>query len=221
MNRLSTLALCVVATTAAGAGTAGAATLTTDTRCYQETQDVVVSGAGFTPLSAVTITRDDAVLGTAQADANGAFRNKFATPELPGAVRERAYRLSATDMLSTATTGYRATRIFANFRPSSGNPSTLRVRFTVNGFGLTRRRAPVYLHYVSPKGSARRTIRLGTAGGVCGTIRATRPRRLFPFNAQQGTWILQFDTRRTYQRATSKRRTPWVRKPVQIFSSRR
>ena len=57
--------------------------------------------------------------------------------------------------------------------------------------------------------------------GVCGAITQTRERRLFPFEASKGVWILQFDTRTKYERATSKRRTPWVRKPVEIFSRNR
>ncbi|HWC25339.1 MAG TPA: hypothetical protein VG474_02035 [Solirubrobacteraceae bacterium] len=213
-------ALAAVAAGAAGGPAAGAATLRTDTRCYQETQEVIVAGAGFTPLSAVTVARDGRVLGTAQADANGAFRNKFDTPELPDDVRERLYSVHASDTINSAATSYRATRIFANFRPSRGNPATLRVRFTVNGFGLVQRRAPVYLHYVRPNGKLRRTVRLGTATGVCGRIARTRRRHLFPFEAERGRWILQFDTRRKYDRATSNRRTPWVRKPVQIFAER-
>ena len=158
------------------------------------------------------------MLGSTQTDANGAFRNKFDTPELPEDVRERLYAISATDSTSTAQTSYRATRIFASFRPRTGNPSTLKVRFSVYGFGLVRRRAPVYLHYVRPDGKAARTIKLGTATGVCGAIAQTRQRRLFAFEASKGTWILQFDTRSKYERATFKRRTPWVRKPVEIFS---
>ena len=219
MQRLVRTVLITVAATLAAAPAAVAATLQTDTRCYQETQEVIVNGAGFAPLSAVTISRDGKSLGTAQADANGAFRNKFDTPELPDDVRERLYQLSATDTINSALTSYRSTRIFANFKPGSGNPATLRVRFTVYGFGLVQRRAPIFLHYVSPKGTVRRTIRLGTAAGVCGRIAATRLRHLFPFEAERGTWILQFDTRSAYERATSKRRTPWVRKPVEIFGS--
>ncbi len=199
-----------------GAPAASAATIQTDTRCYQEQQEVVVRGAGFTPLSTVNVARDGKVFASAQADANGAFVGKFATPVTPDQVRERIYELSASDTINTATTKYRSTKIFANFKPGSGNPSTLRVRFTIFGFGLGQARAPVYLHYVSPKGKMRRTVRLGTATGVCGRIERSRERRLFPFDAEPGKWILQFDTRKAYERATSKRRTPWVRKPVEI-----
>ncbi len=208
----------LVASAAGAAGAHAAAMLTTDTRCYQETQEVIVNGSGFAPSSVVTISRDDTVLGSTTTDANGAFRNKFDTPELPADVRERLYRLSATDSTNTAQTNYRSTRIFASFRPRNGNPSTLKVRFSIFGFGLVQRRAPVYLHYVRPDGRPARTIRLGTATGVCGAIPQTRERRLFPFEAARGVWILQFDTRSKYERATFKRRTPWVRKPVEIFS---
>ena len=218
MQRIATLLLATAAALATTAATAAAATLTTDTRCYQETQEVVVNGTGFAANSIVTISRDDKVLGSTQTDVNGTFRNKFDTPELPRDVRERLYSLSATDTATTATTSYRSTRIFASFRPRTGNPSTLKVRFTVNGFGLVERRAPVYLHYVRPSGKPARTIKLGTATGVCGSISQTKQRRLFPFNAGKGVWILQFDTRSKYERATFQRRTPWVRKPVEIFS---
>ncbi len=216
MNRRSILALVTFLTAVANAPAAGAATIQTDTRCYQEQQEVVVRGAGFTPLATVNVARDGKVFASAQADANGAFVGKFPTPVMPNEVRERLYRLSAGDMINTAATTYRSTKVFANFKPSSGNPETLAVRFTINGFGLVRRRAPVYLHYVDARGKERRTIRVGTATGVCGRIERTRKRRLFPFRAQRGRWILQFDTRRQYERATSRRRTPWVRKPVRI-----
>lgn len=221
MRRSATLILATAAAFASVASTAAGAALSTDTRCYQETQEVVITGSGFAANSIVTISRDDKVLGSAQTDASGAFRNKIDTPELPQDVRERLYSLSATDTATTATTSYRATRIFASFRPRSGNPSTLKVRFSVNGFGLVERKAPVYLHYVRPDGTAARTIRLGLSTGVCGAIRQTKLRRLFPFDAAKGVWILQFDTRSKYERATFKRRTPWVRKPVEIFSRSR
>jgi len=225
MQRIATIvAALLAASVASGAGAAGAhgATLATDTRCYQEaSHDIIVSGTGFAPSSVVTISRDDTALGSTQTDAEGAFRNKIETPELPQDVRERLYRISASDSTTSAATTYRATRIFASFRPRTGNPSMLKVRFSIFGFGLVRRRAPVYLHYVRPGGTVARTIGLGSATGVCGAIAQTRERRLFPFEAGRGVWILQFDTRAKYERATSKRTTPWVRKPVEIFSRTR
>jgi hypothetical protein len=200
---------------------ASAATLTTDSRCYQETQEVVLNGTGFTPLATVNVSLDTQPLGTAQADANGVFQRKFPTPELPSGRREAVYTLVATDQVSTASTRYRSTKVFADFTPSSGDPRRLRVRFSVAGFGLARPRSTVYLHYVRKStGNVFQTVRLGRVKGTCGVIRATRKRRLFPFAPARGTWILQFDTVRRYERATSRRTTPWVRKPVEVFARR-
>jgi hypothetical protein len=218
ISRPLALAL-VLAAALAAAPAASAAMLSTDARCYQETQEVVLSGSGYAPMSTVTVSLDSELLGTAQTDANGAFERKFATPELSGGRRETAYVLGATDTVNTATTRYRASKVFADFAPASGDPTRLRVRFSVFGFGLRRSRAPVYLHYVlRSTGKVHRTILLGTARGICGVIRATKERRLFPFEPERGTWILQFDTVKRYTRATSKRTTPWVRKPVEVYS---
>jgi hypothetical protein len=196
-----------------------AATLTTDTRCYQETRDVVVSGSGFAPLGMIAISRDDVAFGTATADASGNFQAKFQAEELKRDEREAVTSLTATDAaLNTASTRYRTTKIFADFDPDEGDPKTLTVRFSINGFGLLRRHASVYLHYISPGGKLRRDVRLGTALGTCGVIRKTRERHLFPFPAERGRWILQFDTNKKYTRATSKSPYTWVRKPVEIFS---
>jgi hypothetical protein len=198
---------------------ANAATLTTDTRCYQETQDVVVSGTGFTPSGTVSITRDGVPFGTANADGAGSFQAKFPAAELPRDEREGVTALAATDAaLNAATVRYRTTKVYADFTPDAGDPKTLTVRFTVSGFGLLRRHASVYLHYISPGRKLRRTVRLGTALGTCGVIRTTRERHLFPFPAERGRWILQFDTNKTYTRATSKSPYIWVRKPVEIFT---
>lgn len=214
-------AVTILASAAAAVGpqAAGAATLATDSRCYQETQDVVVSGGGYAPGGQVSITRDGAPFGVATADAAGSFQAKFAAEELRRSERERVTTLTATDAsLNTAATRYRTTKVYADFDPDAGDPKTLTVRFTVNGFALLRRRASVYLHYISPGRKLRRTVRLGTARGTCGKIARTRERHLFPFPAERGRWILQFDTNKTYTRATSRSPYIWVRKPVEIFT---
>ncbi|MBA3747163.1 MAG: hypothetical protein H0W96_06665 [Solirubrobacterales bacterium] len=218
MKRALVLAATLAATLAA-APAAHAATLSTDANCYQETQDVVLTGTAFAPMTAVAISQDGAAFGTADTDGSGAFRRKFAAPELPRRVREQVFTLTGTDTaLNTISTRYRTTKIFADFTPDSGDPKTLTVRFSVNGFGLLKRRPSVYLHYVSPSGKIRRDVRLGTAVGTCGKITKTRERHLFPFPAERGRWVLQFDTNKTYRRATSESNYIWVRKPVEIFN---
>ncbi|MDX6718890.1 MAG: hypothetical protein QOJ63_1144 [Solirubrobacteraceae bacterium] len=217
MRRILTSVLVLSATLAAAP--AVAATLTTDTSCYQETQDVVVSGAGYRPTDTVAISRDGMAFGTADTNAAGAFQVKFPAPELPRGEREQVFTLTATDAaLNVAEVRYRTSKVFADFTPDSGNPKTLQVRFSISGFALLRAHPTVYLHYVAPSGKARRTVNLGTAHGSCGRIEQTRRRRLFPFAAERGRWVLQFDTSKTYSRATSKSKYIWVRKPVEIFT---
>jgi hypothetical protein len=218
MHRAPALVLTLAATLAPAPVALGAA-LTTDARCYQETQDVILSGSAFAPMAPVAISQDAQRFGTADTDAAGAFRRKFPAPELARSVREQVFALTGTDSaLNTATTHYHTTKIFADFTPDTGDPKTLKVRFAVNGFGLLRPHATVYLHYVSPSGKGRRNVRLGSALGTCGNIRATRLRHLFPFAAERGRWVLQFDTNKTYSRASGKSKYIWVRKPVQIFT---
>ncbi len=160
------ISILAVAALLAAAPAAAAATLATDTRCYQETQDVVVTGTGYAPMGTVSITRDGAPFGTATADATGNFQAKFAAAELGRDQREAVTSLTATDAaLNMASTRYRTTKVYADFDPDSGDPKTLTVRFSVNGFGLLRRHASVYLHYISPGGKVRRDVRLGTALG--------------------------------------------------------
>ncbi len=201
----------------AAAPAAHGATITADSRCYQETQDVVLNGTGFRPGATVTVSRDGTAIGTATTNADGAFVGKFATRRLRGRTREALFDLAATDGSTSAVTRYRVSKVFADFAPGRGNPVTLRVRFTVHGFGLLRRNAPVYVHYVRPNGRVRRTVRLGRSRGTCGLIRRSARRRLFPFSAERGRWILQFDTNPRYRRASQRSRFVWVRKPVEVF----
>jgi hypothetical protein len=218
-RRLALALTCAVVLQAAQS--ASAATLQTDAPCYQETEEVVLKGSGYAPMGTVMVARDGAPLGSAQADAAGAFQSKFATPELPAGHREDVHTLTATDALNAGTTRYRSTKVFADFSPGSGDPTHLRVRFNIYGFGLARPHAKVYLHYVRQStGEVRRTIGLGSVTGTCGAIRRTKLRKLFPFTPEHGTWILQFDTVRRYTRATGKRTTPWVRKPVEVLTRR-
>jgi hypothetical protein len=104
----------------------------------------------------------------------------------------------------------RCHRFGADFAPSTGNPQTLRVRFSVWRFGTNR---PVYLHYVGPNGHLKRTARLGTAHGVCAFMR-TGYRRLFPFTAAPGTWRLLFTTHRGYRARPA---PPYVRLAVSVL----
>jgi hypothetical protein len=191
------------------ADVAAAAVVQTDFSCYLQRKTVRLTGTGFTPGAPYQAALDGTPLGSGVVNSDGTISGTFASRRLPAGAHERRYRLTISDGTATANTLFRVTRFTADFRPSTGDPRTLRVRFQLYGFGPNR---AIYLHYIRP-GSPRnarardvhKTIRLGRARGVCGKIPRTELRRLFPFAARHGDWRLQFDTRRTF-RATARPR---------------
>ncbi|MFT4035593.1 MAG: hypothetical protein QM679_08465 [Patulibacter sp.] len=60
-----------------------------------------------------------------------------------------------------------------------------------------------------------KTVRLGLLRGPCGVLR-TSPRKLFPFQAQSGTWLLQYDTNARYVAGTSSSSFYWIARKVTI-----
>lgn len=201
MNVRST-AITAVLALAAAAPAASAAQIQTDRGCYQDrTGTVAVSGNGFDPNQAYTVTLDGRQLGTGteKTDAAGGITGSFQVPRLPASA-VHTYALTITEGSHTATTAFSVTPFLADFVPGAGNPKTLRVRFKVFGFGLVSANPMVFLHYVRPNGRLNRTIRLGRAQGICGEIPRTARMRLFPFAAVHGNWRLQFDTSRRYRR---------------------
>jgi hypothetical protein len=181
---------------------ASAAQIQTDRGCYlDDSGTVAVSGNGFEPDQPFQVTLDGQPQPgwTGTTDAAGGITGSFPTPKLSG-TSEHAYALGIVQGANAPTTGFSVTPFNADFTPGAGNPKTLRVRFKVNGFGLVNPNPAVYVHYVRPNGKAKRTIRLGKAQGVCGQIKQTSRKRLFPFKAERGKWRLQFDTRKSYRK---------------------
>ncbi len=194
--------------------TANAATASVDRACYPgdgSAADLVVTGSGFTPDSQVNLMVAGGIVGVTSPDASGNVRTTFpvpAPPESGSSKNDRAYEMTLQEQgtATKAAVTFRSARVVADFSPSSGRPSTLRVRFSAWGFGVatpTGRPMPkVYVHYVDPKGKARRTSLVGTGTAPCGTVLRTKLRKLFPFNPRRGTWTLQFDTSKAYHRGT-------------------
>jgi hypothetical protein len=193
---------------------AAAAAVELNRACYLEGARVGVSATGFAPRSEVSVRRNGTLIGTATADDLGAVQARFDAPNLPAGRREASHVLELSDGTTRALTRLPITRFRASFSPSTGDPATMLVRFSVDGFGLLDAQPDVYVHYVAPNGTLRRTVHLGRARGVCGHLRTPTPRRLFPFRAGAGTWTLQFDTRRTYRRGR-------IDRPGFVFFTRR
>jgi hypothetical protein len=207
-----TVAAALVAVSALPAA-AGAAQIQTDRDCYLDkstANPVTVSGTGFTPGGAYELLLDGAPLGSGMVDGMGAITSTFdlGIGRLARRVDEHTYTVTARQGDITAATRLTLTKFQASFSPTRGNPKTMRVRFRVVGFGVGRSvpTPDVYLHYVRPSGKLAKTIRLGRALAPCGKIRRTRLRRLFPFPAERGDWLLQFDTRRRFTRGTTSSR---------------
>jgi hypothetical protein len=211
---LRPLALATAAFALAAPAAARAADIQVDRACYLEDKRsrVALSGAGFTPGETYKVTLDGTPLpgGVGRVDSTGAIAGTFAAPALEEGVPEHRFVLGVTEGPKTVATTFSVTSFFADFRPSTGNPRSLKVRFSAYGLGLVQKDplAPVtqtlYVHYVPPAGGGRaQTYRLGTLQGPCGRIKRTRRRRLFPFAPRQGQWNLQFDTNAVYRRGTS------------------
>ncbi len=202
MRTRSSAVAAVLAVAAAVPAAASAAQIQTDRSCYQDNAGTIaVSGNGFEPNQSYQVTLDGRPLpnGTGTTDAAGGIAGSFPTPELAGN-SVHAYTLGIVQGANVPTTGFSVTPFLADFMPPSGNPKTLHVRFKVFGFGLVTANPIVYLHYVRPNGKLKRTIRLGRAQGVCGQIKRTSRKKLFPFSAEPGKWKLQFDTRKRYRK---------------------
>ena len=204
---------------ALSAAPAQAATLTVDTPCYRAAEpagDLVLAGGGFTPGGLVLIGSGDTTIDSAVADAKGNFRLKYPIPAPPQTgkhAHEAQFTFTATDSgdaTLTAAVTFSTANVFGDYNPGTSlHPETTRVRFSAFGFAVglpaTAARPKVYVHYVSPKGKVAKTALVGTATGVCGSIKATALRRLFPFAPARGRWTLQFDTRKVYKRGVGSR----------------
>lgn len=204
------LALGVLAAALACAAPAAAApaTLTTDARCYAQGASLRMTANGLAPRAPLTVMLDGQRLSygdgsTPTTDDAGTFVSSFATPALAPGAHEQRHVLVVSDGARRPRARFTVSRPpGADFQPASGNPRTLRARFSAWGFALAvadrSARMPVWLHWVSPAGDVRRSAPLGRTSGACGTL-TTAPRRVFPFAPEVGRWLLVLDAHRRYR----------------------
>ena len=199
----------------AGPSVAAGASIETNVPCYLEDRQVQITGSAFNPGATYTVLRDGQAIGSGTVAADGTVTGTFSSAKLDAGVAERSYDLTVTDGQNQAATRFRVTRFVAEFAPARGDPTTLRVRFSIFGFGQPG--LPIYVHYVRPGGVVARTVRLGATRGSCGSIPRTKTRRLFPFRPSAGRWRLQFDTRKAF----GKQAVPRIVRAVDVKRSRR
>jgi hypothetical protein len=179
---------------------AGNPSLHTSRGCYLVGQRVGVRGSGFAPSRFYVLTIDGVYFGQASTDSNGSFSPNVLPGGLPAGVPQAVELLEASDGSRGASTRFTLTRpAGARFLHVTGSGSSLKAPIEVWGFSPTGARRTVYLHYVTPSGSARSTVKLGQTGGQCGYLRTAR-RPVFPFSITPGTWTFQVDTRSQYSR---------------------
>ncbi len=205
------VAVALLAPAAAGASAASAATVSTPDSCYSSRQPVDYVGTEFRPRSTYKVYVAGRQVDTGRVSPFGDLAGDFKSPvPASGPAGERTFTLTVTDGVRRASTRFRSTKFGADYRPDTGDPATLRVRFYAFDFGP---KLTVYLHYIRPNHRARLTIKLGNTGGPCGTVSSPR-RRIFPFRPAPGRWRMQFDTLPKYD-STPKR--PFVRLVVPVL----
>jgi hypothetical protein len=204
-HRLALSAALAVAAQAAAASGAGPPTIQTARPCYLAGQAVRITGQGFHAGDRYTVTLDHAKVGTGTVRAAGAIGGQLASGALPAGADRVLHRIIVTDGALTARIGFHTSAFRATISPASGDPRTLRVRYTVDAIGLSAPAgATVWLHYVDPAGQVRRSVAIGRTSGVCGSLHSIR-HRLFPLAVRAGVWGLQFDLSPAYSAATRPR----------------
>lgn len=167
--------------------------------CFQSGAKGLLTGTGFQESSTWTAKLgDDRTLGSGHTDDKGRIHAKFTAPVYSGTSGTRQLTLSVSDGTSRASTKLRMTPLTASFTPRTGDPATMRVRWRVLGLAPNH---GIYVHYIRPDGTHRRTLRIGTSQAPCGSLK-TGPIALFPFRVGFGRWTLQIDTTQRFSKVT-------------------
>jgi hypothetical protein len=198
------LALGALGMLAVGAppGAAKAATVAPLKPCYVSAgsadsarEKVGLLAQGFTPNAAATVALDGAVvMANAQIDASGTVSGSVTAPYQAGGQRPFTLSVAENDNPTNAAGGRAlVSALEVRVTPMNARPSS-RVRF--RGRGFTGGPA-VYGHYLR-RGHVRKTVRLATAGGPCGTFDVRRT-QLPIRRPASGQWTLQIDQEAVWQ----------------------
>ncbi|HEX5146248.1 MAG TPA: hypothetical protein VFV85_04440 [Conexibacter sp.] len=184
---------------AADAAGGGKAKVVLSPGCYLSGGSGTLTGSGFRAHGTWTAKlAGTKQIGTGTIDGKGRIRARFTAPRYHGTSGARQLTLSVTDGPHVASASFLMTPLDASFSPRTGDPASLRVRWRVLGLGKGH---GIYVHYLQPNGKLKRTVRIGTARGPCGSLK-TGPIALFPFRYAYGTWTFQVDTSAHFSKAT-------------------
>ena len=173
------------------ASPAAAAQVSVDRPCHAPGETVRLTGTGFTPALLYTATLDNVPLGAGFVDDAGGVSATFPAPAVEGRSVVRAF----DPLGNRGRAEVNVRRPSVQIEPTPRDARTARVRITVDGLGAG---APVWLHWVGPGRTVRRSVSLGVGAAPCGAL-TTEPRRLLPFRrVTAGRWRLQLDTQERY-----------------------
>ena len=161
--------------------------------CYRSSETIGMFGSGYTPDSGVSITSDGRSIGSTTADSAGNFAGRLQV----AAPTERVKTYTATDQSNPsnfASAPLRISPLDVEITPRTGAPGRV-LRIAARGFTTGAR---LYAHVV--RGRRRVNLRIGLLRGPCRKLSVRK--RLFPARTAPGTYLVQFDTRPGYSRAT-------------------
>jgi hypothetical protein len=182
---------------------ASAADVTVDYACYVENGSIGASGSGYTPNSIATLTLDGTT-SSADTDAAGAFSTTLTAPittlKHPGA---QQYTLSTRDVDTgaEATTTILVVKLGVDAVPPTAKPHS-RITWFFGGFPSQK---AIYGHWRFG-GKTRANHRMGQPQGPCGVLKA-RSRQIEASKIRFGTWTVQFDHNRGYDKNAKPRVT--------------
>lgn len=160
--------------------------------CYRTGEKPAFGGIGFTPLRAVNVTADGVAIGSLATTNRGWFAGTLTVAQARG---EKVKTYAATDQanpLVTASVQLRVSAVSVRVRPASGVAGQ-RVRIRARGFTTGKR---LWAHV---RGRVDRNVKVGRLRRSCHKLR--KRRRIIPAGAPNGSYIVQFDTRRKYKRS--------------------
>jgi hypothetical protein len=198
---LAAAATAVVALVVPAAASSATLTPSPEKPCYRggpddEGEPVNLLGAGFSPSSTISVSRNGEPFGQLTSDVNGAFNGLIQRLVQTSGQERRVYRATdSADPALRASVRLLVTSVEVNLGPPDGVEPGRRLRIGARGFTSGR---TLYAHVV--RGRSVRNVRIGRLRGACKKLLAYK--RLFGDNARTGTYKVQFDTSRGYRAAT-------------------
>jgi hypothetical protein len=186
------MAVAATLATLAAPSAAHAATLTINPvkSCYRSQETIRFVGAGFTPSTNTSLTRDGIFVSSIPTDASGQFDAGLRLIQDRGSQTRTYTATDANDPSVTASVPVTVSAVGVRLAPATGRVSR---RFRIRARGFTTGKT-LWAHVVHRR--SKRRLRIGRLRGDCHTLRARR--RLLPADARFGRHRIQFDTFRRY-----------------------